>query len=129
MIVFGAKGNAAAALMPEVLEAVTGALGPRGFVQGWLEPLGVQQLPSIYGYTGASPTWLVGFSDLSTVLLPLTLSLSQTLLVGVGEVPGSVILPASGPYTWADDTYTKRRTPAARRTAARTSCGRPTPTR
>jgi len=33
--------------------AVIGALGPRGFVQGWLEPLGVQQLPSIYGYLGA----------------------------------------------------------------------------
>lgn len=33
--------------------AVIGALGPRGFVQGWLEPLGVEQLPSIYGYVGA----------------------------------------------------------------------------
>lgn len=33
--------------------AVIGALGPRGFVQGWLEPLGVRQLPSIYGYVGA----------------------------------------------------------------------------
>lgn len=33
--------------------AVIGALGPRGFVQGWLEPLGVETLPSIYGYLGA----------------------------------------------------------------------------
>jgi iron(III) transport system permease protein len=33
--------------------AVIGALGPRGFVQGWLEPLGVDRLPSIYGYLGA----------------------------------------------------------------------------
>ena len=33
--------------------AVIGALGPRGFVQKWLEPLGVQELPSIYGYVGA----------------------------------------------------------------------------
>jgi iron(III) transport system permease protein len=33
--------------------AVIGALGPRGFVQGWLEPFGVEQLPSIYGYVGA----------------------------------------------------------------------------
>jgi iron(III) transport system permease protein len=33
--------------------AVIGALGPRGFVQGWLEPLGVEKLPSIYGYLGA----------------------------------------------------------------------------
>jgi len=32
------------------------ALGPRGIVQGWLEPLGVQRLPSIYGFGGA---WLV----------------------------------------------------------------------
>lgn len=33
--------------------AVIGALGPRGFVQGWLEPFGVQRLPSIYGFFGA----------------------------------------------------------------------------
>lgn len=33
--------------------AVIGALGPRGFVQGWLEPLGVERLPSVYGYGGA----------------------------------------------------------------------------
>jgi len=31
-------------------------LGPRGLLQGWLEPLGVQRLPSIYGFTGS---WLV----------------------------------------------------------------------
>lgn len=29
------------------------ALGPRGLVQGWLEPLGVDRLPSIYGFPGA----------------------------------------------------------------------------
>jgi iron(III) transport system permease protein len=33
--------------------AVIGALGPRGFVQGWLEPFGVDRLPSIYGFFGA----------------------------------------------------------------------------
>jgi iron(III) transport system permease protein len=33
--------------------AMIGALGPRGFVQGWLEPLGVDRLPSIYGFGGA----------------------------------------------------------------------------
>lgn len=33
--------------------AVIGALGPRGLFQEWLEPLGVQKLPSIYGYWGA----------------------------------------------------------------------------
>jgi iron(III) transport system permease protein len=29
------------------------ALGPRGVVQGWLEPLGVESLPEIYGFRGA----------------------------------------------------------------------------
>ncbi len=33
--------------------AMIGALGPRGIVQGWLEPLGVEELPSIYGFGGA----------------------------------------------------------------------------
>jgi len=36
--------------------AFVSALGPRGLVQGWLEPLGVDRLPSIYGFPGA---WLV----------------------------------------------------------------------
>jgi iron(III) transport system permease protein len=33
--------------------AMIGALGPRGILQGWLEPLGVERLPSIYGFGGA----------------------------------------------------------------------------
>lgn len=36
--------------------AFIGALGPRGLLQGWLEPLGVESLPSLYGFPGA---WLV----------------------------------------------------------------------
>lgn len=36
--------------------AFIGALGPRGVLQGWLEPLGVESLPAIYGFRGA---WLV----------------------------------------------------------------------
>lgn len=36
--------------------AFVAALGPRGIVQGWLEPLGVDRLPEIYGGFGA---WLV----------------------------------------------------------------------
>ncbi|MEX2292971.1 MAG: iron ABC transporter permease [Acidimicrobiales bacterium] len=36
--------------------AFIGALGPRGILQGWLEPLGVESLPSFYGFPGA---WLV----------------------------------------------------------------------
>jgi iron(III) transport system permease protein len=35
--------------------AIIGALGPRGLAQQTLEPLGVDRLPSIYGYPGA---WL-----------------------------------------------------------------------
>ncbi len=36
--------------------AFIGALGPRGILQGWLEPFGVESLPSLYGFSGA---WLV----------------------------------------------------------------------
>jgi iron(III) transport system permease protein len=36
--------------------AFVAALGPRGIAQGWLEPLGIERLPSIYGFPGA---WLV----------------------------------------------------------------------
>ncbi len=36
--------------------AFVAALGPRGIAQGWLAPLGVEELPSIYGFPGA---WLV----------------------------------------------------------------------
>ncbi|MCY3935683.1 MAG: iron ABC transporter permease [Chloroflexi bacterium] len=43
--------------IPSYLGAVTLtlALGPRGLLQGWLEPLGVSRLPEIYGFSGA---WL-----------------------------------------------------------------------
>lgn len=33
--------------------AFIGAVGPRGILQGWLEPLGVESLPSFYGFWGA----------------------------------------------------------------------------
>jgi iron(III) transport system permease protein len=36
--------------------AFIAAVGPRGILQGWLEPLGVDALPSLYGFRGA---WLV----------------------------------------------------------------------
>lgn len=36
--------------------AFVAALGPRGLVQRWLEPLGVDRLPNLYGFPGA---WLV----------------------------------------------------------------------
>jgi iron(III) transport system permease protein len=47
--------------LPLVIPSYVGAfallsmMGPRGIVQGWLEPLGVQRLPPIYGLLGA--TW------------------------------------------------------------------------
>lgn len=34
--------------------AVIAALGPRGILQSWLQPLGVERLPSIYGFGGAA---------------------------------------------------------------------------
>lgn len=36
--------------------AFVGFAGPRGILQGWLEPLGVDEIPSMYGLRGA---WLV----------------------------------------------------------------------
>jgi iron(III) transport system permease protein len=46
--------------LPLVLPSYVGSyslvamMGPRGIVQGWLEPLGVERLPSIYGLWGAA---------------------------------------------------------------------------
>lgn len=34
--------------------AVVAMMGPRGIVQGWLEPIGVERLPSIYGLFGSA---------------------------------------------------------------------------
>lgn len=44
--------------IPSFIGAFTfsAALGPKGLVQGWLEPLGVDRLPPIFGFPGA---WLV----------------------------------------------------------------------
>lgn len=48
--------------------AFVAALGPRGALQSWLAPLGVERLPSIYGFVGA---WLVlTLSTYPLVLLP-----------------------------------------------------------
>ncbi len=43
--------------LPSYVGAFTliAALGPRGMLQSWLEPLGIDRLPSIYGFFGA---WL-----------------------------------------------------------------------
>ena len=57
----GRRFWATAAALPLVIPsyvgalAIVAALGPKGIVQGWLEPLGVERLPSIYGFWGS---WL-----------------------------------------------------------------------
>ncbi|MGA1035090.1 MAG: ABC transporter permease [Ilumatobacteraceae bacterium] len=33
--------------------AMIGALGPRGMLQGWLEPFGIERIPELYGFFGA----------------------------------------------------------------------------
>ena len=48
------------AALPLVIPSYVGAyslvamMGPKGIVQGWLEPLGIERLPSIYGLPGAA---------------------------------------------------------------------------
>ena len=50
-------------------------LGPRGVLQGWLEPLGVDRLPDIYGFWGA---WLaLTLFTFPYVLLPVRAALSS----------------------------------------------------
>lgn len=56
----GRKAWAVLVALPLVIPSYVGGfvlisvLGPRGILQGWLEPLGVQQLPDIYGLPGAA---------------------------------------------------------------------------
>lgn len=56
--------------------AFVAALGPRGALQGWLAPLGVERLPPIYGFAGA---WLV----LSLFTYPLVLLPTRAALRGL----------------------------------------------
>ncbi len=55
----GRKFWSVVTILPLVIPSYVGAftlvsaLGPRGLVQSWLEPLGVGRLPSIYGFPGA----------------------------------------------------------------------------
>jgi len=58
----GRKVWSVLATLPLVFPSYIGAfaliamLGPRGMVQGWLAPLGIERLPSIYGFAGAAWT-------------------------------------------------------------------------
>ena len=51
-----------ATALPLVIPSYVGAflvvlvLGPKGMLQGWLEPLGVERLPEIFGFPGAALT-------------------------------------------------------------------------
>lgn len=55
----GRRFWAVATVLPLTLPSYVGAftliaaLGPRGMLQSWLEPLGLERLPSIYGFPGA----------------------------------------------------------------------------
>lgn len=55
----GRKFWAVATILPLVIPSYVGAytlisaFGPKGLAQGWLEPFGVERLPSIYGFPGA----------------------------------------------------------------------------
>lgn len=51
------------------------ALGPRGMLQGWLEPLGVDRLPSIFGFPGALFTLTV--LSYPYILLPVRAALAR----------------------------------------------------
>ncbi|MGL4650205.1 MAG: ABC transporter permease, partial [Caldilineaceae bacterium] len=47
--------------------ALVAMMGPRGMVQGWLEPFGVERLPPIYGLFGA--TWVLSIFSYPYLLL------------------------------------------------------------
>lgn len=51
------------------------AVGPRGMVQGWLEPLGVDRLPSIFGLPGAAIT--LALLSFPYVMLPVKAALHR----------------------------------------------------
>jgi iron(III) transport system permease protein len=56
--------------------ALVSALGPRGILQDWLEPVGVDRLPEIYGFFGA---WLA----LTLFTYPYVLLPARAALLGV----------------------------------------------
>src|SRR5690606_20800073 len=65
-------------VIPSYVGAMTiiEALGPRGMLQGWLEPFGVDRLPAIYGLHGAAFT-------LTMLSFPYTLLALRTALWGI----------------------------------------------
>jgi iron(III) transport system permease protein len=90
-------------VLPSYVAAYTliGALGPRGLLQSWLAPLGVDRLPSIYGFPGA---WLaLTLVSYPYVLLSVRAGLrgldpamedaARTLGAGPGRVFRQITLP------------------------------------
>jgi iron(III) transport system permease protein len=65
-------------VVPSYLAGFTfvAALGPRGALQRWLEPFGVERLPSLYGFTGA---WIV----LSLITYPYVLLIVRGAILGL----------------------------------------------
>ncbi len=67
--------------LPLVIPSYVGAftlvamMGPRGIVQGWLEPLGIERLPSLYGLLGA--TWALTLFTYPYLLLSIRAGLSN----------------------------------------------------
>ena len=64
-------------VIPSYLGAflVVTAIGPKGLLQGWLAPIGVERLPPIYGFAGA---WLVlTMLSYPYVLLPVRAALAR----------------------------------------------------
>jgi iron(III) transport system permease protein len=51
------------------------AIGPRGMVQSWLEPLGVERLPSIYGLSGS--VLILSLLSFPYVMLPVRAALHR----------------------------------------------------
>ena len=84
---------------------VVAALGPKGTLQGWLEPLGVDRLPEIYGFWGAALTLTaVSFPYLFLVLRAALRTLdpseeeaSQSLGRGPWRTFAAVTVPALVP--------------------------------
>ncbi len=77
------------------------ALGPRGMVQGWLEPLGVERLPEIYGLPGATLT--LTLLSYPYVLLPVRAAIVrldpslEEAARGLGKSPISVFMQVTLP--------------------------------
>lgn len=90
--------------------ATVAVFGPRGHLQGWLEPLGVERLPAfVYGYSGA--LWVLALFTFPYVYLPLVAALrkldpsleesARGLGAGHWRVFSGIVLPQLRPALYA----------------------------